>query len=289
MSLALVRPQTEPVPTGRQREVSIDLYGNGQVGKALIDRAGRHGVAIRAVHDSQGLVAGFAVPDTDPVFVDCTSPAYSGARADAWIARLEEVLRGGTPIVTCNKAPLALAWRRLQQAARAGGVPLLSSATVGAGTPVLRTLRTLEANHGVSRIEAVVSGTLSAVVRDVVAGRSLAEAVAGAQRAGLAEPDPTLDLDGTDAYAKGIILHNMVFQGHAPVAFDPGRPRLKLSEAEIREIAAGAAHPEVVVDVRPGQVTVGLRALATAERLTDAPGHVGIRATTYDGHDVVRS
>jgi homoserine dehydrogenase len=240
---------------------AIELHGIGTVGGRFARLAREAGFTVRA-HDSRGSAYGnLAHGEEVGVLVDATPPRYSGPAADAWVRRIRDALAAGTHVVTCNKAPLAVAGPELLDAARAGDASLACNATVGGGTPVLSTLLAAHAAHGVLRVEATLSGTLAYVVGRVVAGHSLAGAVREAQAAGLAEPDPTLDLDGTDAFAKAVIVHNALFSGLSGALrlSEVHRP-LQLEESALRSWSGRGETPAVVADISPGSVSLGLRA-----------------------------
>lgn len=261
----------------------LDLYGNGQIAHALLPRLEQVGLRVHTIRDSRGIVHEDDHAVGAPVAVDCTAPYYDGPRADAWDDTLVSLLESGTPLVTCNKAPLARSWRRLEHAARRGGSTILASATVGAGTPVLATLRRVAAAHGLVRLEAIVSGTLSAVVRDIARGLPLDEAVRAAQAAGVAEPDPTLDLNGTDAYAKGLILHNAFFRDHAPLDLASQRHTFRIDDDVVRAAVRDGLVAEPITVVEPGSVRVELAVRAREDALLPPPGHAAVRATALDG------
>lgn len=150
------------------------------------------------------------------VLVDCSaSSEVAGECVDA--------LERGIAVVTPNKwlpaAPEAehARWR----AALAAGVPVGFSATVGAGLPVLSTLRRLrEAGDELLAVDATLSGTLGFVLAQTAGGSSLRLALRDAVARGLAEPDPRADLSGADVARKLLILLR-----EAGVAIDAGRIR----------------------------------------------------------------
>lgn len=239
---------------------AVDLYGFGAVGRALLPLLRRDRIGLRAVRGREG-VRRRGRAFGRPVVVDATSPVYDGSEAELWVRRLEAGLAAGTPLVTCNKAPLAIAGDRLEDAARRGGTTIGCTGTVGGGTPVLPFLRRLARAHRIERIDASLSGTLSVVLDRLAAGEALAAAVEGAQRAGFAEPDPTLDLDGTDLYAKAVIVHNTVFAGRRRLRLTAGRPRLEIAEARIRALAEGRTSVRAVARIVPGRIRIGLAAI----------------------------
>lgn len=111
-------------------------------------------------------------------------------------------------VVTANKALLAVFGTELAKRAKSQGVSLLSSAAVGGGVPMLETALRL---GPVSKIEGVLNGTSSFVLDRLAAGDDLQAAVGAAQDLGLAEADPTLDLDGTDVAHKIELLVQAAF------------------------------------------------------------------------------
>ncbi len=116
-------------------------------------------------------------------------------------------------VVTANKGPLVLAFQRLTAMARQAGVRFLYSGTVAGGLPTVNIgVRDL-AGSGVTRVEGIFNGTTNYILtRMDQEGLSYAEALQGAQAAGIAEADPTLDVDGWDAANKLVIIANSVLR-----------------------------------------------------------------------------
>lgn len=264
------------------RRLAVDLNGVGRVGQALLPLLRRHGIVVAAVRSrTRSYPRDGGVGRR--VFVDATSPRYEGADAESWLRRLEEVLEGGTPVVTCNKAPLAIGWTRLVDAARHGGTSISCSGTVGGGTPVLLLLHRLHRSQGIERIDAALNATLGYVCRRVVTGGSIALAVEEAKSAGIAEPDPALDLDGTDSYAKSLIVHNLLFSTRPALSLEPTRPRLRLEEQRILELARSGDAPTVVSTITPRGVAVALASFAGGPRQASEPAVATVRATLRGG------
>ncbi len=115
-------------------------------------------------------------------------------------------LRRGYPAVLANKLPLAGPYNDFQALTASGR--LRYEATVGAGVPVIATLRqALMASHDqVHRIEGCFSGTLGFLTTGLEEGRSFSELVAEARALGYTEPDPREDLGGMDVARKALIL-----------------------------------------------------------------------------------
>ncbi|PSQ81909.1 MAG: bifunctional aspartate kinase/homoserine dehydrogenase I [Bacteroidetes bacterium QS_8_68_15] len=98
-------------------------------------------------------------------------------------------------------------YRRLQRASHRRRVPYLYETTVGAGLPILSTLRgLLDSGDRIDRIEGVFSGTLAYLFDALAAGRAFSEALREARNQGFTEPDPRDDLGGEDVARKLLIL-----------------------------------------------------------------------------------
>jgi aspartokinase/homoserine dehydrogenase 1 len=137
------------------------------------------------------------------VLIDCTASAAIASRYAEWLAAGIHIV---TPNKKANSADLAY-YHRLQEARRAGASHYLYEATVGAGLPVVHTLRDLrETGDEITSIEGIFSGTL-AYLFNVYDGRvAFSEIVQEARRRGFTEPDPRDDLSGMDVARKLIIL-----------------------------------------------------------------------------------
>ena len=111
-----------------------------------------------------------------------------------------------TPNKKANSADFAY-YQRLQEARRAGAAHYLYEATVGAGLPVVHTLRDLrETGDEITGIEGIFSGTLAYLFNVYDGGASFSQIVRDARARGFTEPDPRDDLSGQDVARKLIIL-----------------------------------------------------------------------------------
>jgi len=122
----------------------------------------------------------------------------------------DQLLSKSISIVACNKVACSSAfayYRKLKDLAREYNAFFLFETNVGAGLPVIGTLNDLlRSGDVVNRIEAVLSGTLNFVFNNYDGTRSFAQVVKQAQDEGYTEPDPRLDLSGTDVMRKIMIL-----------------------------------------------------------------------------------
>lgn len=143
--------------------------------------------------------------EATPVNLDTGEPGLSAMRT---------TLERGWDVVSANKGPLVLAYRDLVQIAHQHGARLAFSATVCGGLPVINVGRYDLAHATITRIEGIVNSTTNYILSEMRKGRSFEEALHEAQRAGIAEADPTLDVSGWDAANKLIIMANAILHTH---------------------------------------------------------------------------
>ncbi len=137
------------------------------------------------------------------VLVDCTAdPGIAEHYAD-WLER-------GIHIITPNKRAHSDSmdyYRRLNAICRGANTHFLYETTVGAGLPVIRTLRDLvETGDDIDSISGIFSGTLAYLFNVFDATRPFSQIVRDARAQGYTEPDPRDDLSGTDVARKAVIL-----------------------------------------------------------------------------------
>ena len=167
------------------------------------------------------------------VLIDCTASAAIAAHS-------VRLLEAGVSLVTPNKIAFAGSQRDYQRLRLATqNTPAAWSATVGAGLPILSSIRRMRAaGDRLSGIEATLSGTLGALLTHVHEGVSLHQALSQAVELGLAEPDPRIDLSGQDVRRKLLIMLR-----EAGIAIEPGAialdPLLHLSAEQPWDEAIG--------------------------------------------------
>jgi homoserine dehydrogenase len=153
-------------------------------------------------------IEGLRATDADVLVEVTASPSTDGAPG---LAHMREALRRGIPVVTSNKWPVALGGVELAALARERGVAFCAESTVMSGTPLLRAL--LEGLAGATPIalRGLLNATANFILSRMAQGTSYVDALAEAQRAGLAERDPAADVEGHDTVAKVMILSALVF------------------------------------------------------------------------------
>ena len=137
------------------------------------------------------------------VLIDATASAELPRHYEGWISRGINII---TPNKKSNAGPLA-AYRSLREAARKYQRYFLYETNVGAGLPIIQTLRGLiETGDEIIKVEGVLSGTLSYIFNSLDGARTFSDIVREAHTLGLTEPDPREDLSGIDVARKLIIL-----------------------------------------------------------------------------------
>jgi aspartokinase/homoserine dehydrogenase 1 len=222
--------------------ISIGLIGPGAVGRALLEQIAAESARLRSdfkldlrlrgVMTSKKMLlseAGISADNWKAALDGSTTPADIGkfvdhlhvdhlphtviidCTADESVAKhYADWLRAGIHVVTPNKkansGPLGY-YESLKEARKQGGSSYLYEATVGAGLPVISTLRDLrETGDKISSVEGIFSGTL-AYLFNVYDGKTpFSQIVKDAKAKGYTEPDPRDDLSGTDFVRKVIIL-----------------------------------------------------------------------------------
>jgi homoserine dehydrogenase len=170
------------------------------------DRSRDRGVALDGVrwHESP---TSLAADDTVDVVVELIGGSNGPAKA-----LVEQALAAKRPVVTANKALLAIHGAALAQAAAQAGVTLAYEAAVAGGIPVIKALREGLAGNRVDRVAGILNGTCNYILTTMrEEGRDFAEVLADAQALGYAEADPAFDIDGVDAAHKLAILAALAF------------------------------------------------------------------------------
>lgn len=115
-------------------------------------------------------------------------------------------------VVTSNKGPLALEYRRLMELAAKRGKEIRFEAAVGGAMPIISLVRENLAGNGIIAIEGILNGTCNYILtRMAEEGLPYEHVLKEAQEIGIAESDPSKDVEGIDTAVKLVILANSVF------------------------------------------------------------------------------
>jgi homoserine dehydrogenase len=122
----------------------------------------------------------------------------------------------GKHVITSNKGPLALRFSELKEAAEDNGVLFRYEATVGGAVPIFNLIHEALAGNTVIGIEGILNGTCNYILTRMAEERMPYELVLKeAQELGIAEADPTYDVEGIDSACKLVIIANSVFGDNA--------------------------------------------------------------------------
>ena len=128
------------------------------------------------------------------------------------LALVEAAIAAGKPVVTANKALLAVHGARIARAADAAGVHIGFEAAVAGGIPVVKALREGLAANDIRALYGILNGTSNYILTEMrERGGALDAVLTQAQRLGYAEADPTLDIGGGDAAHKLALLAGLAF------------------------------------------------------------------------------
>lgn len=260
----------------------LAIMGCGAVGGSVAELAGEYGHTVTAIADSQSaaidpdgvliehvlaekretgtlgndatedvLTAAYDVlVETTPTTLGDAEPGYSNAVS---------ALSQDHNVVLANKGPVAERYDELCEHADESDGQLLFDATVGGAIPVLGTIGDLGSDN-VTGVRGVLNGTANFILsRMATEGLDYDHVLAEAQDLGVAETDPTFDVDGTDAALKCVILANVLFDGGYTLSDAtvtgiqeiPG-PALQIAREDGRTI-------RLIGEVAEGSVRVGPR------------------------------
>lgn len=135
------------------------------------------------------------------------------------LSHIKTAMEEGRHVVTSNKGPLVVAFRELETLAREKGVEFRYSASVGGAIPVIELGRKLLSGNEIEEIQGVLNGTTNYILtRMAEEGAPFELVLREAQELGIAEKDPTLDVDGIDTACKLVILSNALLGENAKLS-----------------------------------------------------------------------
>jgi homoserine dehydrogenase len=123
-----------------------------------------------------------------------------------------KAIHNGKPVVTANKALLAVHGNVIFRSAMEHGVDLAFEASVGGCMPIVKSLRESLAGNHIKSMAGILNGTCNYILsRSTEDGSNFEDVLAEAQKSGFAEADPTLDVEGIDAAHKLAILTSLAY------------------------------------------------------------------------------
>jgi homoserine dehydrogenase len=207
----------------------------------------------------------------DVVFEAIPLDPHSGQPA---LDYLREVLLHGAHAVSANKGPLVHGYRELSDVARERGFGYRFESAVMDGAPVFSLVRDCLPLAGLRAIRGVFTSTATVVIESVERGLSFADGIAEAQRMGIAEADPSYDVDGWDSVMKLCAVANVLFGGELGPDDVERQGIQDLSEATIRQAARNGRPLRLVGEVERDDA--GMLTAAVAPRECSIDGPVGV-------------
>ena len=181
------------------------------------------------------------------------------------IEHIRAALEHGAHAITANKGTVVHGYRELQQLARKHGKQYLFEATVMGGAPIFSLFKYTLPAANIQRFKGLLNSTSNVILEEMEQGRSFEQAIKKAQELGIAETDPSQDVDGWDAAVKVCAIATVLM--NTPLKLDEiERQGIRdLSSAELQAArAAGTPYKLVARIERSGN---GVHATVRPERL----------------------
>jgi len=262
--------------------VKLAILGAGAVGRSVAELAGEYGHTVTALADSGGAAVDADGLDVDAVLErkresgavgDETVEAALEAEYDALVEATPTTLGDAQPgfghvraalerdrhVVLANKGPVAERYDEVRALAADSRGEVLFEAAVAGAIPTLSTINSFGAER-VTAVRGVLNGTANFVLSRMAAeGLDYEHVLAEAQDLGVAEADPSFDVEGTDAALKCVILANVLYGGGYTLA-DAEVAGIRSIPGSALELAAEDGRTvRLIGEVADGEVRVGPR------------------------------
>jgi homoserine dehydrogenase len=257
--------------------------GAGAVGTSVVDLAGEYGHTVTAFADSRSAVvdtdgidreAAVNRKETEGVVGDGDPDAALEAEYDALVEATPTTLGDAQPgfghveraldrdrhVVLANKGPVAERYADVRALERESAGTVYFEATVGGAMPVLSTIADFGPDH-ITAARGVLNGTANFILSRMAAeGLGYEHVLAEAQDLGVAEADPTFDVEGIDAALKFVIMANVLGDGREYTLEDATVEGIKDVPASALELANEDGRTiRLIGEVSDGEVRVGPR------------------------------
>ncbi|MDE6680430.1 MAG: bifunctional aspartate kinase/homoserine dehydrogenase I [Muribaculaceae bacterium] len=194
-----------------EKRLRLNVVGIASSRRTVFDRYGLDPACYAELLELQGIESSPEIIKREIVKMNIYNPVFIDCTASAQIAAIySDLLTHYVNVVAANKIAASGEYSHyleLKETARARDVKFLFETNVGAGLPIINTINSLiNSGDKILRIEAVVSGTLNYIFNVVSRDIPLSLAVRMAKEQGYTEPDPRIDLSGTDVVRKLVIL-----------------------------------------------------------------------------------
>jgi len=238
----------EVVAIADSSSAAVDSHGLNP--EAVTDRKAETGTV--GDHDpADALAADYDVlVEATPTTLGDAEPGYS---------HVVEAFERDCHVVLANKGPVAERYADVRAAEEASDGDLLFEATVAGAIPALSTVADLGPTH-VTAVRGVLNGTANFVLSRMAAeGLDYEHVLAEAQDLGVAEADPSFDVEGTDAALKCVILANVLYDREYTLADASVEGIANLSGSVLELAAEDGWTVRLIGEVQDGEIRVGPR------------------------------
>ena len=235
-------------------DLALVLTGVADSSAAALNAGGLSPTALRAhkgagkpLHSFPGSTPGMSAPEMlaeveADVLLEASTVNLKTGQPGLDCVRI--AIRRGMDVVLANKGPLVHAFGELEAAAVAAGVGLAYSATVCGALPVVNIGRRDLIACDIRAVAGMFNATSNSILAAMARGGSYADALRQAQLDGIAEADPSLDVEGWDTANKLVIIANSILR--QPCTLADVQPVIGITDITPAQIQAHAARGEVV-------------------------------------------
>ncbi|MFP4188383.1 MAG: homoserine dehydrogenase, partial [Halobacteriales archaeon] len=198
--------------------VDVDVVLVADSSSVTVDDEGLDLAEVKKRKDDEGVVGdgddtADALEDADYDVLVEASPTTLGDAQPAF-GYMMTAIEKGAHVVTSNKGPLAMRYGEVMEAADEAGVEVRMEGAVGGAIPTINTVRESLAGDDISEARGILNGTCNFILtRMLEEGLTYEHVLGEAQDMGIAEADPTFDVEGIDTALKCVILSNVLFDG----------------------------------------------------------------------------
>jgi len=235
-------------------DLALVLTGVADSSAAALNAGGLSPTALRAhkgagkpLHSFPGSTPGMSAPEMlaeveADVLLEASAVNLKTGQPGLDCVRI--AVRRDMDVVLANKGPLVHAFGELEAAAVAAGVGLAYSATVCGALPVVNIGRRDLTACDIRAVAGVFNATSNSILAAMARGGSYADALRQAQLDGIAETDPSLDVEGWDTANKLVIIANSILR--QPCTLADVQPVIGITDITPAQIQEGAARGQVV-------------------------------------------
>ncbi len=162
------------------------------------------------------------------------------------LSHIVTALENGMDVVTSNKGPIALSYRKLLDLAKSKGRHLRFESTVMSGTPVFNLHEFGLTGVKINGLKGILNGTTNYILTEMAAGKSYSDALKRAQELGYAEADPSGDVEAYDPAAKITILSNALMEADVKYADVEREGISRLTIDDIRKAAQSSKRIKLI-------------------------------------------